>query len=116
SNYGLFELKFHEASLNTGSGYWFLKLLIGLVGFAPKPHLLLLELVSKNVRFPIEDSLELLIPFLENDNVKVDLLKSLQNHHKIVNQPSMLKCFRIILKSISDPQNRKPFRDFMASS
>ncbi|RKP21397.1 hypothetical protein ROZALSC1DRAFT_20560 [Rozella allomycis CSF55] len=58
---------------------------------------------------PLEYSFKLVVPFLEDDNEKVDLLSTLQIHNNI-NESSRLSCFKIVFHSILDPQKRETFQ------
>ncbi|EPZ31171.1 hypothetical protein O9G_001082 [Rozella allomycis CSF55] len=109
NNYNLFVLKFHEASLNPQRGDRNLEFLIKLVGGVPKPQILLSNLITKNLEFPLEKAFKLVVPFLEDDNEKVDLLSTLQIHNNI-NESSRLSCFKIVFHSILDPQKRETFQ------
>ncbi|EPZ34043.1 hypothetical protein O9G_003763 [Rozella allomycis CSF55] len=98
ANYKFFELKFFEASLDIHRGDRNMEWLVKLSGIVPKPYLLLSSLLSQDFQFSMEKSFELAIPFLENDDVKVDLLKKLQYHNKIE------RLSKMITDSISDPK------------
>ncbi|EPZ31160.1 hypothetical protein O9G_001071 [Rozella allomycis CSF55] len=115
TNDTLFTINFHNQSLDNVKGSKFLRILIELCDGVPKPELLLMKIFSKKMRYSIERSFKLIIPFVKGDRDKVDVLKSLlvDVEEDVLSDYNYISCFNMVLQSIVEPSNNEEMLDLV---